>query len=55
VANYGILSIGGIYKAKDTQLTFNRTVYQFNDEKLTWDKLCEIPEPRVNPYVVISK
>jgi N-acetylneuraminic acid mutarotase len=54
VPRYGILSIGGIFKAKDSSLTFNKTVYQFNEDKLTWDPVFEIPEPRINPYLVLS-
>ncbi len=55
VRGEGIVSIGGIYKGKDTQLLFNRVVYKFNFEKLTWDAICEIPEPRVNPYAILSR
>lgn len=52
---HGIFSVGGVFKAKDTELTLNRIVYWFNHEKLTWDDVCEMPEPRVNPHLILSK
>ncbi len=54
VASVGLFSFGGLTRDKNGKILFNKKVFLFNMEKLTWDTVSEIPEERINPKTVIS-
>ena len=51
----GLYAFGGISRNSKKKMHYNLNVYHFNRNKLTWDAIALLDEPRVKPKLVLSE
>lgn len=51
----GLYAIGGIARNSKKKVNYNTKIYHFNREKLTWEGVAQLDQPRINPKLVVSE